>query len=229
MFVSTMTGGCGLLDWQTNMQITHAVASAPLGPFQRQQRGFLPTFSTNPQVVVDGDELWMFHIGSAWGNSTGKNCSNASSSTDRRRQQPSEPSPPPPPRLVVHRAKSPFGPWQPVILDVNCNNPAPFRGSDGIYRLMCDWHMYTSTQGFGKGWGRPILVPGIASDQNGDAGPGDRLRRGARMEDPFLYQDKRGHYHVLAHTFGRLACGKINDPASVSPSCNWISGHAFSR
>jgi hypothetical protein len=35
LYVSTMTEGCGLLDWQTNMNIVHAVASNPLGPFER--------------------------------------------------------------------------------------------------------------------------------------------------------------------------------------------------
>lgn len=29
--------------------------------------------------------------------------------------------------------------------------------------------------------------------------------------------------------FADAACGKLNEPSSVSPSCNFISGHAYSR
>ena len=50
-----------------------------------------------------------------------------------------------------------------------------------------------------------------------------------RYQDPFLWQDKRGHYHVLGHVFVSASCGKLNDPSSVSAPCNFISGHAFSR
>ena len=49
LYVSTMTEGCGLLNWQTNMNIVHAVAPTPLGPFQ-QRATAVPAFSTNPQV-----------------------------------------------------------------------------------------------------------------------------------------------------------------------------------
>jgi hypothetical protein len=41
-------------------------------------------------------------------------------------------------------------------------------------------------------------------------------------------QDNRGHWHVLAHVFAGMACG-TNDPRSVTPACNYISGHMFSR
>merc|ERR1711934_1264366 len=68
----------------------------------------------------------------------------------------------------------------------------------------------------GGPWGDPIPVP-IADD-----------RKGARWEDPFYWQDARGHWHILAHVFGSIPCG-TSDPASVTPSCNYISGHAFSR
>ena len=138
----------------------------------------------------------------------------------------------PAPSQTIHRASSPEGPWTLVTLDgVSCNNPAPFRGSDGVYRLLCDWHMYTSTAGFGGPWSEPLLVPGIASDAHGTVGPGDPARsgRGARLEDPFLWQDTRGHYHVLGHMFADAPCGRLNEPGSVTPSCNFISGHAYSR
>eukprot|EP01052_Picozoa_sp_SAG31_P011976 SAG31_NODE_690_length_12796_cov_4.634559_8_plen_304_part_00 len=191
LYVSTMTEGCGLLDWQTNMNIVHAVSSAPRGPYQLQATA-LPSFSTNPQVIEDKGVLWMFHIGNGAGNTTGKNCSRAAaaavggapSATVGAPRPP--PAPPPPAAQIIHRASLPEGPWTAVTLDgVDCNNPSPFRGSDGVYRLMCDWHMYTSTVGFGGPWSaKPLLVPGIASDQTGAVGPGGSARRGARMEDP---------------------------------------------
>ena len=182
LYVSTMTEGCGLLDWQTNMNIVHAVASSPLGPFKRiaTAAAAVPAFSTNPQIVEERGTFWMFHIGNGWGNSTGKNCS--ANETTLATSHP--PPPAAPATQIIHRASSPHGPWTPVTLQgVNCNNPSPFRGSDGIYRLMCDWHMYTSAAGFGGPWSsKPLLVPGIASDKSGAIGPGDPARRGARIE-----------------------------------------------
>jgi hypothetical protein len=38
----------------------------------------------------------------------------------------------------------------------------------------------------------------------------------------------RGHWHILAHVFNTLPCGD-GDPSKVTASCNYISGHLFSR
>ena len=34
---------------------------------------------------------------------------------------------------------------------------------------------------------------------------------------------------MLGHVFVSAGCGKLNDPSSVTPRCNFISAHAFSR
>ena len=48
------------------------------------------------------------------------------------------------------------------------------------------------------------------------------------MCSPFLWQDNRGHWHALGHVFLQSPCG-TTDPQSVTPSCNYIAGHMFSR
>ena len=224
LFVAEMTEGCGLLDWQTNMQVAHAVASVPAGPYAKQAAGGLPALSMNPEVVVDEHgEYWMFHVGLGGGSAgPGKNCSANGTAAAAGAAAPRNW------HNVVHRASQPGGPWvaQP---SVECNNPTALLGSDGLYRLLCTWQLYTSRAGFGGPWSAPVPVPGMAANATAAAGAGDRRPR-ARWEDPFLWQDRRGHYHVLAHAFldGGGTCGGA-DPHTVTAACNYISGHAFSR
>ena len=79
-----------------------------------------------------------------------------------------------------------------------------------------DLCVYRSAHGFGGPWERPIAIP--TADKRGRA----------RYEDPFVWQDPRGHWHAIAHVFASERCG-TSDPKSVTPSCNPISGHLFSR
>jgi hypothetical protein len=210
-----MTQGCGLLDWMTNMQVVHATSQHPEGPFVKRDVAVQP-MSTNPEAVVDPTgEWWIFHIGDGL-NATQKNCNNGTAQPGQTQPRSTQ---------VVHHAKGPEGPWT-ALPSVDCNNPSPaladLGGGKSEARLMCTWNVRRSLNGssFAGPWGPPVNVPT-------GYGQGDP-RRGARWEDPFLWQDKRGHWHVLAHVFVQKPCGD-HDPASVTPSCNYISGHAFSR
>eukprot|EP00041_Stephanoeca_diplocostata_P005948 m.71682 g.71682 ORF g.71682 m.71682 type:complete len:549 (+) comp16090_c0_seq1:181-1827(+) len=56
-------GSCGLTSWQSNSQVTHVVASSPLGPYKRMEVA-VPVWTHNPIVrtMPDGT-LVMYHIG----------------------------------------------------------------------------------------------------------------------------------------------------------------------
>lgn len=227
MFVSPLTQECGLLHWMTNMDVVHAVADSPLGPFAPQGIA-LPPFSTNPHAIVDSHgDWWLFHIGNGDNRTEQVHCQPNRSATDHTsfRHAPPPPPPTPSPQQPVHKARGPGGPWtaQP---SPSCNNPGPaiarLGASKREVRLICsscasgDLCVHRSAQGFGGPWEKPVAV--ATADK----------RRGARWEDPFLWQDLRGHWHVIAHVFASEHCG-TSDPKSVTPSCNPVSGHLFSR
>ena len=57
LFVANMANGCGMEHWTSNSFVTHAVSSAPAGPYRRQGVA-LPVFAHNPQVVRYNKSLW---------------------------------------------------------------------------------------------------------------------------------------------------------------------------
>ena len=223
MFVSEMTAGCGLSAWGSNTQIVHAMAKNPLGPFARQDDALGPE-STNPAVIADtkGQALWLFHIGAGDNSTKGqKHCS-------------SPPSPGPAlaaatgaADVVAHVSTAgPAGPWTPRALGAfPCNNPAPALAADGTGRLLCNdsprhWSIHVSKHGLGGPWMQAGTIQTVV--------PGTR-RRDAAWEDPFLWQDARGHWHALSHVYtAARACGN-SSASSITPECNYISGHLFSR
>eukprot|EP00947_MAST-08B_sp_MAST-8B-sp1_P005946 g5946.t1 len=159
-----------------------------------------------------------------------------SAASDHHRDSPVV-TPPAAQQFVRRSTSGPNGPWT-ALPSVACNNPSPALadlgggggggggGKPREARLMCTWNIRRAVNGsssFAGPWGPAVPVDVDAGSPRGDPRPG------ARWEDPFLWQDKRGHWHILAHVFadGRR-CGD-SDPASVRPSCNYISGHAFSR
>ena len=222
MYVSTLTQDCGLLHWMTNMNVVHAVADSPLGPFAQKDTA-LPPFSTNPHAIVDSQgDWWLFHIGAGDNHSKQVYCQpNQSAISAHAGLAP----PPSPQQQPVHTSSGPNGPWV-AQSSPSCNNPAPalvrLGGRNQEVRLMCsscdsgDLCIYRSAHGFTGPWEQPIAVP--TTDKRGHA----------RYEDPFLWQDQRGHWHAIAHVFASEHCG-TSDPKSVTPSCNPISGHLFSR
>ena len=118
------------------------------------------------------------------------------------------PPPPPPPRpatgSTVHVADSPYGPWLPLRSPVpKCNNPSPAVHPNGTVFLACTWMLYSAPSVDGP-WSGGISI---------------RPPHGG-WEDPFLFFDRRGGFHIVAHVYKGGAGAGAN---------NSISGHAFSR
>ena len=118
---------------------------------------------------------------------------------------PPVPGPPPAkPGSSLHVADSPSGPWTPVIpAPPRCNNPAPALHPNGTLFLVCTWFMMSAPSPRGP-WSPPIPFKSTG-----------RRPLGA-WEDPYLWFDARGNFHILAHIY-KTTDGDI------------VSGHAFSK
>eukprot|EP00040_Diaphanoeca_grandis_P022248 m.119183 g.119183 ORF g.119183 m.119183 type:complete len:551 (+) comp28720_c1_seq7:201-1853(+) len=114
---------------------------------------------------------------------------------------------------TLHKSTTgPNGPWNAVPLPFGCNNPAPAISNDGTYVLLvCTWSVHKASS-FAGPW-----QPAIAIDVAQNRAPNPS----ATWEDPYIYQDLRGHWHLLAHVYNVV-------PFATSNS-NYISGHGFSR
>ena len=66
MFAAHMTEHCGLLSWETNSEVVHAVAPSPLGPFTvpAEQPTVIHRFAHNPTVHQNTQGRYLlYHIG----------------------------------------------------------------------------------------------------------------------------------------------------------------------
>jgi hypothetical protein len=78
--------------------------------------------------------------------------------------------------------------------------------------VVCDWFAIKAAT-FAGPWSKPVginvagtsTVPGV-----------NRV-----WEDPYIYQDKRGYWHLLAHTY--------TTAPFASTKINYVSGHGFSH
>lgn len=211
LFVSEIANGCGMAAWDTNSFVTHAVSDTVNGTYVKAATA-AQHWAHNPQAIVVGSEMFLFHIGPANGNSTLVDC----------RPQPAVVTRPPRPLFdpqvaYILSAPGPEGPWTEVAGGPLCDNPSPWVMSNGTLLLMCSrsvgytpgkgvhWRLYSAPSPRGP-WN---VVKEIFPDMTA-----------TRTEDPFLWQDVQGHFHALAQG------GPLNEAGQPSPT---VSAHAFSR
>lgn len=104
----------------------------------------------------------------------------------------------------VHVANNISGPWTAVPLGLGCNNPAPMLHPNGTWFLICNGGGFVlhRASSVGGPWTTVTKLP-------------PNPPHTGTWEDPFLYLDAAGHWHVLAHSWDHA-----NDAA--------ISGHYYS-
>jgi len=197
MFASEFVNECNLQAWETNSQVIHGTSSSPQGPFTVKNIA-LPTEHHNPTIrqAVDGTYL-LFCIGENYDKTT--NCTGGI-------------SPDPSPKVgggIINLAYSTSldGPWQQLDQknmiqgrsgkwDEMVTNPAPLILQNGTVLL---YYRGSSTQG-----GTKIYQIGLASAPNWK-GPYTRVVEGSLFtvsnEDPFVWRDTNGHFHMLTHYF----------------------------
>jgi hypothetical protein len=205
MFVAQFTNGCPLSSWESNSFIMHATSPTPTGPY-KAVNSVLPVFHHNPTIsqAPDGTYL-LYFIGANWDGQQ-QNCTKSSSTENLVGAGNTG-------LIGIAYSTSLNGPWSllnngAAIIGAQSwfthpSNPSgPVFLSDGSVYLAFRGSDSSDTERLGMltapSWKGPYtvlvdtpLVPGWG-------------------EDPFLWQDISGNFHILFHALS--PCG----------------GHAFS-
>ena len=194
----------------------------------------LPAFTGNPQAVLASDNktIALFHTGGGTNPEhrpgTQCNCSSGGPTLKPNCSQchisPTDAAGYPLPLAAaaahtLHVATSPWGPWQPVDpAPPRCNNPAPLQHPNGTWLLLCNnvgrgYPLYSAPALEGP-WTLRTSLP-ITYNISRQHSP--RV-----FEDPFMWIDEAGAWHVLWHVFNRtFPCGLCMDDT--------VSGHHYSH
>lgn len=202
MWVSEMIGGCGLKSWTTNSRIIHATTSDMTQPFKLKDVA-LEAWAHNAAPVQAPKThaacprcYYLFHIGDGTlGSKTPEDCKNASSLLPLQ-----EAAPPSNTSSLVHRSKNAAGPWEPLpaIPHSGCNNPAPAFARNGTLFVLCSSSSIWTTNDVSSAsaW---TLVTRI--DLNDSPWTGNKPSPYLRVEDPYMYEDRNGNWHLLVHLY----------------------------
>lgn len=199
MFVAEIPGG--LRNWGHASQCVHATADSIEGPYNRSST-VLGAECHNPSTLrhPKTGTLLMFHIGEGPSTSISDavvpaGAGNASTTAASG---------------FLHTAASPDGPWTAAkTAPKSCNNPAPAYHPNGTLFVVCNHLDITvATDDWEGGWSplRSIGHPGPYS-------------RPGNYEDPYLWFDIHGNFHIMYHVY-------CLDPYQAHNECN--AGHAFS-
>jgi len=239
MFVSRMSGHCGLNSWQQNSELIHTTATDPEGPYAYKDT-VLPVFAHGASVralpAASGGGYMMMHLGC--GRSflpfiTG--CTNGTTPKhhDHPEQQQHSGSEVTCNQfnVSVMTAPTPDGPWSgakdggtQVYLSSTAksswyvpsgrqfSNPAPHIMENGT--VLC---AYRADARRGGEHVSVAVASGIAApyvDNRPTAAIGSHPG-----EDPFLWQDERSHWHMLMHNMGG---GGVGSHAYSRDAVNWV-------
>ena len=203
LFVSAMSGGQGLQAWGSVSEIHHATAQHPMKPFKRKDLA-LPKEAHNASPIRAPNGTWLiFYIGEKVNHAR---------------------------RGRVSAADSPGGPWRSIPFDVPCNNPAPAYAPNGTLYCVCSngtWTVFRSEDVFSGVW-RPVTKLVFPPSWGGGVGLGGQNNAPLYLknEDPFLFFDARGNWHLLGHRYDYRDGFPVN-PNQTMPLL--VSGHAYSK
>ena len=245
LFATEIAHRCPLILFMNNSAVIRAEASVPQGPYTRQEV-VLPPFHHNPQIVgptPDGYYL-LFSIGNTKADPTlqikceasvPQDCTMRNHSFCRGAHMPTSNG-----RINLAYSRSINGPWvEKVILPYdasgnlsawNCenNNPTPTILKNGTILLVYRANPCKASSGGGAG-GSESLGIAVASHWNGSfvrrggapvVSPADKT---GDHEDPFVWQDKRGSFHMITHN---QADNNVCGSKAAGSSC---AAHLYSR
>ena len=116
------------------------------------------------------------------------------------------------------------GPWIPLpsIPHSGCNNPAPAFAQNGSLYVLCNSNSIWRTDApeEGAGWIKVATV-----DLNASPWVTPSTSKYIRIEDPYLWNDKNGNWHLFCHRYD-YRDGWPTNPSQSEPVL--VSGHAFS-
>jgi hypothetical protein len=217
-FMTEMAGNCSLSSWTTASHILHLTAPSPAGPWAVEGVA-LHKFAHNPQVVRAADGAWLlFHIGSPSPPACeAEVCPGPHSPACNGHQGTS-----------VARAASPYGPWEraPYVLSDNETNPSALVLADGSLAVTARrWEggvpIYTAAD-----WRGPYTAAPRAPVVLVRAGAPAADAYSPFDEDPFLFQDSRGGFHMLTH---RQPNGTYCPQGRNPTDCDCAGGHMYAQ
>jgi hypothetical protein len=201
LFANEVKGGCSLYDWDPSSQVVRLTSPSLAAPFVRQGV-VLPPFSSNPTVRRAPDGTWLMfyiadhpppglpsppHCNTSWPKQPVAAADRIFMATAASLQGPWAPSASGSPVLAGSRyAGAPASAW-----DYHRTNPAPVvlpNGTVLLYFRGTPGDVYGERMGLAvaAGYGQPFVprAEPLISDFN---------------EDPFVFRDRRGHFHALLH------------------------------
>lgn len=243
-FAAKMVNGCGLGSWTTNSAIVVACANNPAGPYVESGSTVSPPWAHNPQAIyVPPEKLERrgTYVVYALGDGSPihgpiKNCTAgledkastpATSMIQRDLHAAGNISQNVTVTFKLHYSNTgPLGPWISHVAEIRDFppeydfpgnfNPSPILLFDGRVRIV----VHTN---YPDGWSGEVIVE--ASSWRGPYHPITRDITNCTkcQEDPFIWLDKRGHWHILYH--------RMFDPPGPNPipSPGWTGGHSFSK
>ena len=124
----------------------------------------------------------------------------------------------------LYASESLDGPWRHVATSaIHCNNPAPMFLPNGTAVVACHnggIYLFACDDLFGRAPWRPLGgALAFPVEWGGNDSPY------LHVEDPFLYVDRRGHWHLIFHRYD-LRNGYSPNATASNPLL--VSGHAFS-
>lgn len=175
-------------NWKHNSTVTHAVSDTPMGPYTKVST-VVPQEAHNPDpILLQDGRLAIFHIGDG-------------TATPGRFSQ-----------NITHVSKdgNPDGPFEPVYLGMDCNNPSPFQLRNGTLFLACrDKTIQRGT--IGGNW---TLVGTLPENEP--------LYHG--FEDPTIWFDyDREAWHILAHGGNSTNGDLISSHFFSTNGANWTA------
>eukprot|EP01043_Picozoa_sp_COSAG02_P010489 COSAG02_NODE_369_length_23680_cov_36.650609_10_plen_608_part_00 len=228
LYASEWTRGCGLEYWTPNSRVVRATASNVDGPYVFAQE-VLPTFYTNPQLVsLPNGQLLLYVIGQPCNKTA--DCTNST-------------HPPSKPFHYTCRyhndmqsgislfssGTGPLGPWRSHGMILNGSGSANGGGfnnsrTNPTALVEPDGSILLNFRGGSKGYRAEFLGSARASswaDSYHVTSPKPLLPE--NLEDPFVYKDCRGGYHMLAHSIGRSSHG-VGVHMHSADGKTWIMG-----
>eukprot|EP00927_Polykrikos_kofoidii_P051277 TRINITY_DN45067_c0_g1_i1.p1 TRINITY_DN45067_c0_g1~~TRINITY_DN45067_c0_g1_i1.p1 ORF type:complete len:421 (-),score=51.22 TRINITY_DN45067_c0_g1_i1:198-1412(-) len=233
LFASEFANGCSLGQWSPNSQVVRATSAELMGPYERQEV-VLPPFHHNPTLIRAADGTWLIYaIGREVPAGSVKNCSGSLGGDPAPGNRESN--------ITAWSSTSILGPWNRigVVLagdevrgawDADRTNPSAYADADGGVHLMyrgCGWSCSGGEymgMSIAPRWNCSVDVPGgCRYERTSVEAP---LWRDTTGEDPFLFKDRRGHWHAMLHNLGRNGGFGCNN--KTWHGCD-VGGHAFSR
>lgn len=211
LFVSEMAGGCGLSTWRSNSRIVGATSRAgPLGPF-KASTVLVPPFGHNARLVAATARSphLLLHIGGYATRSETSCAGGVTGSRPRGRRLGAAAARPPLGARVLY-ASDLRGPWNATALTcaaghANCDFANPSMAVDpasgaalAAYKVI-----HGPRRGGAIAFARAPSWRGpyepVARRWNADPAIPCGTPQFFQCEDPFLWRDARGHFHVLFH------------------------------